>query len=55
MTQGAVMSFEHDQGLAVDGIAGPLVWHSLIAAALKGDPSRTPTATSSSTGRCRRT
>jgi hypothetical protein len=38
MTQGAVMSFEHDQGLAVDGIAGPLVWRSLISAALKGDP-----------------
>ena len=38
MTQGAVMSFEHDQGLAVDGIAGPIVWHSLIAAAIKGDP-----------------
>jgi hypothetical protein len=38
MTQGAVMSFEHDQGLTVDGIAGPLVWHSLISAALKGNP-----------------
>ena len=37
MTQGAVMSFEHDQGLSVDGIAGPLVWQSLISAALKGD------------------
>jgi hypothetical protein len=36
MTQGAVMSFEHDQGLTVDGIAGPMVWRSLIAAAVKG-------------------
>jgi hypothetical protein len=36
MTQGAVMSFEHDQGLTVDGIAGPLVWHSLISAVQKG-------------------
>lgn len=38
MTQGAVMSFEHDHGLSVDGIAGPLVWHSLISAAMNGDP-----------------
>jgi hypothetical protein len=37
MTQGAVMAFEHDHDLAVDGVAGPIVWHSLIAAALKGN------------------
>jgi peptidoglycan hydrolase-like protein with peptidoglycan-binding domain len=36
MTQGAVMAFEHDQGLTVDGIAGPMVWRSLIAAAVNG-------------------
>ena len=40
MTQGAVMAFEHDQGLEVDGIPGPLVWHALIAAAMT-----TPTPT----------
>jgi len=38
MTQGAVMAFEHDQGIAVDGIPGPDVWHRLIAAVLSGDP-----------------
>ena len=26
-TKGAVMMFEHEHGLAVDGIAGPMVWH----------------------------
>ena len=29
ITRGAVMTFEHDNGLAVDGIAGPMVWHAL--------------------------
>jgi L,D-transpeptidase catalytic domain/Putative peptidoglycan binding domain len=38
MTQGAVMAFEHDEGLAVDGIPGPQVWHALISAALAGKP-----------------
>ncbi len=38
MTQGAVMAFEHDQGLTVDGIAGPHVWHALIAASLSDRP-----------------
>ncbi len=37
MTQGAVMAFEHDHGLAVDGIPGPVVWHTLIRSALQGD------------------
>ena len=37
MTQGAVMAFQHDQGLVVDGIPGPAVWHSLISAVLSGD------------------
>jgi peptidoglycan hydrolase-like protein with peptidoglycan-binding domain len=30
ITRAAVMSFEHNSGLAVDGIAGPLVWHQLL-------------------------
>ena len=39
MTQGAVMAFENDHGLPADGDAGPTVWRSLIAAALKGQRS----------------
>jgi len=31
ITRGAVMMFEHDNDLAVDGIAGPHVWNALIA------------------------
>ena len=38
MTQGAVMAFQHDHGLTVDGIPGPVVWHTLIASALAGEP-----------------
>ncbi|HEX7082511.1 MAG TPA: L,D-transpeptidase family protein [Gaiellaceae bacterium] len=30
MTQGAVMRFQHDNGLTVDGLAGPVVWRTLI-------------------------
>jgi hypothetical protein len=37
MTQGAVMAFQSDHGLAVDGIPGPATWHTLIKAALGGD------------------
>jgi peptidoglycan hydrolase-like protein with peptidoglycan-binding domain len=37
MTQGAVMAFESDHGLDVDGIPGPIVWHTLISSALKGE------------------
>ena len=36
ITRGAVMMFEHDHGLAVDGSAGPQVWHALIADAIAG-------------------
>jgi hypothetical protein len=36
VTRGAVMMFEHDHGLAVDGIAGPQVWHAVLADALAG-------------------
>src|SRR5262249_31555138 len=37
MTQGAVMAFQSDHGLAVDGIPGPTTWHTLIRAALAND------------------
>jgi peptidoglycan hydrolase-like protein with peptidoglycan-binding domain len=33
---GAVMAFENNQGLAMDGIAGPQVWHALLNAVAKG-------------------
>jgi peptidoglycan hydrolase-like protein with peptidoglycan-binding domain len=33
MTKGAVMAFENNAGLTVDGIAGPAVWKALINAA----------------------
>jgi hypothetical protein len=40
MTQGAVMAFQADHGLAVDGIPGPTTWHTLIQAALAGDKAK---------------
>lgn len=36
ITQGAVMRFEDVNGLATDGIAGPLVWTALLKAASTG-------------------
>jgi hypothetical protein len=36
ITRGAVMMFQHDHGLTVDAIAGPEVWHALIADAVAG-------------------
>jgi lipoprotein-anchoring transpeptidase ErfK/SrfK len=36
ITRGAIMTFEHDHGLAADGFAGPLVWHALLADAVAG-------------------
>jgi peptidoglycan hydrolase-like protein with peptidoglycan-binding domain len=36
ITRGAVMMFEEDHDLAVDGIAGPQVWHAAIADAISG-------------------
>jgi peptidoglycan hydrolase-like protein with peptidoglycan-binding domain len=40
ITKAAVMTFENDNGLAVDGLAGPQVWTTLLAdvAAQKADP-----------------
>jgi peptidoglycan hydrolase-like protein with peptidoglycan-binding domain len=34
---GAVMAFESDHGLAMDGVAGPEVWHALLSAVASGD------------------
>ncbi len=36
ITRGAVMTFQHDHDLAVDGIAGPQVWHALLADTIAG-------------------
>jgi peptidoglycan hydrolase-like protein with peptidoglycan-binding domain len=36
ITRGAVMTFEHTHGLAVDGLAGPMVWRALMTDALTG-------------------
>jgi hypothetical protein len=36
ITRGAVMTFEDDHGLAVDGIAGPRVWRAAIEDAVRG-------------------
>jgi peptidoglycan hydrolase-like protein with peptidoglycan-binding domain len=36
MTQGALMAFQNDHGLATDGAAGPAVWKALINAAADG-------------------
>lgn len=36
VTQGAVMAFEADHGLAVDGVAGPSVWRALSVAVAAG-------------------
>jgi hypothetical protein len=36
ITRGAVMMFQHDHELAVDGVAGPHVWRTLLADAIAG-------------------
>jgi len=36
ITRGAVMMFQDEHQLAVDGIAGPKVWHTLLADAVAG-------------------
>jgi peptidoglycan hydrolase-like protein with peptidoglycan-binding domain len=38
METGALMAFESQQGLAVDGVAGPAVWSSLLGAATDPGP-----------------
>ena len=42
IVRGAVMAFEHTHGLAVDGIAGPMVWHALLSDAVTGRRTKTP-------------
>jgi peptidoglycan hydrolase-like protein with peptidoglycan-binding domain len=39
MTQGAVMAFENDHGLATVGLSNPLLWQALIKAAVAGQRS----------------
>ena len=36
ITRGAVITFERENGLAVDGIAGPMVWHALLGDVIAG-------------------
>jgi peptidoglycan hydrolase-like protein with peptidoglycan-binding domain len=36
ITRGAVMMFQHDHDLAVDGVAGAQVWHALLTDAISG-------------------
>jgi hypothetical protein len=36
VTEGAVMAFEQEHGLATDGVAGPAVWRSLFRADVSG-------------------
>ena len=38
MTRGAVMAFEADHGLAVDGVAGPQVWGAMFQVASQSSP-----------------
>jgi peptidoglycan hydrolase-like protein with peptidoglycan-binding domain len=36
IVKGAVMKFENENGLTVDGLAGPTVWHKLLSDAIAG-------------------
>jgi peptidoglycan hydrolase-like protein with peptidoglycan-binding domain len=36
ITKGAVMRFENENGLTVDGVAGPTVWRALLSDAISG-------------------
>ncbi len=36
ITKGAVMKFENENNLTVDGVAGPTVWHALLTDAIAG-------------------
>jgi peptidoglycan hydrolase-like protein with peptidoglycan-binding domain len=37
VTQGALMSFQSDQGIETDGVAGPEVWEKLMEATIAGE------------------
>jgi peptidoglycan hydrolase-like protein with peptidoglycan-binding domain len=39
MTRGALMAFENAHGIAADGVAGPVVWRTLIHAVIAGQRS----------------
>jgi hypothetical protein len=41
ITRGALMMYENNHGLAVDGVAGPQVWHTLLAGAAEGERRQT--------------
>jgi len=36
IVKGAVMKFENENGITVDGVAGPAVWHTLLGDAIAG-------------------
>ena len=42
MTRGAVMAFEADHGMAVDGVAGPQVWNALLLVSSESAPQKNP-------------
>ena len=42
ITNGAVMAFESQQGLATDGVAGPQVWSALLSAVAEGQKDSNP-------------
>ncbi|HVV17792.1 MAG TPA: L,D-transpeptidase family protein, partial [Pseudonocardiaceae bacterium] len=42
MVQGAVMAFQSDHDMKMDGVAGPQVWKALLAAAAKGQNDKNP-------------
>jgi peptidoglycan hydrolase-like protein with peptidoglycan-binding domain len=44
VTQGAVMAFEADHGLSIDGVAGPILWRALLGAVAHRDDTTRPYA-----------
>jgi len=42
LTKAAIETFEHQNGLTVDGLAGPKVWETLLAAVASGKGDTTP-------------
>jgi hypothetical protein len=40
IVKGAVMAFENDHGMAMDGVAGPAVWRALFRAEAKGQANK---------------
>ena len=54
ITKGAVMKFENENDLTVDGVAGPTVWHALLTDAIAGKRLPAATATCTCTAKHRR-